>query len=94
MKTIINHPVNERGLDEAFGKTTLPKALLPAERPILDSLFTFTNQGSHAVFEDLYYAPTVRAEQMHLEVFRKICQAHDQEGHYNMVMATKDKPTS
>lgn len=64
------------------------------ERPVLDSLFAFTNQGSHAVFEDLYYAPTVRSEQMYLEVFRKIFQEHDQEGHYNMMMATKENPTS
>lgn len=70
------------------------KAFSPEERPILDSLFAFANQGSHAVFEDLYYSPTVHAEKMYLEVFRKIFQAHDQEGHYNMMMATKENPTS
>jgi len=59
------------------------------ERPILDSLFSLINQGSHAVFEDLDYSPSVRSEQMYLEVFRKIFEKNDQEGHYNMMIADK-----
>lgn len=63
--------------------------LEPAERPVLRSLFDWVNEGSHGVFENLYYSPSQITRDMYLEVFRRVFEKTDHYAHYEMMMGVK-----
>lgn len=63
--------------------------LTPVERPVLQSLFNWVNEGSHAVFEDIHYSPSAVSQETYLDVFRRVFEKTNQESHYRMMMFGK-----
>ncbi|WP_161970227.1 AAA family ATPase [Dermabacter sp. HSID17554] len=64
----------------------LVQHLEPAERPVLRSLFNWINEGSHGVFENLHYSPSIITQQTYLEVFERIFDKSGHGAHYRMMM--------
>jgi wobble nucleotide-excising tRNase len=56
------------------------------ERVICQSLFSWVNDGSHAVHEDLYVSITDSSVQSYLRVFRAIFEKSGHLAHYQMMM--------
>ena len=67
----------------------LAPLLSASERPVLQSLFNWVNEGSHAVFEDVHYSPGPISSQTYLDVFRRVFEKAHQEAHYNMMLYGK-----
>ncbi|WP_350269036.1 AAA family ATPase [Brevibacterium sp. CBA3109] len=63
--------------------------LTASERPVLRSLFTWVNEGSHSVFEDVHYSPGPASLQTYLDVFRRVFREARHEAHYNMMLYGK-----
>ena len=68
----------------------LAPLLSAAERPVLQSLFNWVNEGSHAVFEDVHYSPGPISNQTYLDVFRRVFEKAHQEAHYKMMLYGKE----
>lgn len=60
-----------------------------SERPVLRSLFNWINEGSHAIFDNLYYSPGPATPQTYLDVFRRVFEVTNHESHYNMMLYGK-----
>lgn len=60
--------------------------LEPAERPVLRSLFSWVNEGSHGVFENLHYSPSVTTQDIYLDVFKHVFVNSGHDAHYRMMM--------
>lgn len=60
--------------------------LEPAERPVLRSMFNWVNEGSHGVFENLHYSPTVATQDVYLDVFKHVFDRSRHGAHYKMMM--------
>ena len=60
--------------------------LEPAERPVLRSLFNWVNEGSHGVFENLHYSPSVTTQDIYLDVFKHVFVNSGHYAHYKMMM--------
>jgi len=56
------------------------------EKLICQSLFSWVNDGSHSVHDDLYVNHGSQTNESYLQVFKKIFVHSGQEGHYNMMM--------
>ncbi|PKA14319.1 AAA family ATPase [Leptospira haakeii] len=59
----------------------------PDEKILCRSLFSWVNDGSHIINEDLFVQYSPELNEKYLEVFKKIFKLTDQEGHYNMMMS-------
>ncbi|EMD0830909.1 AAA family ATPase [Morganella morganii] len=55
------------------------------DKLICNSLFSWVNDGSHAIHEDLYINHGSQTNESYLKVFREIFVKSDQIGHYNMM---------
>lgn len=56
------------------------------DKQICGSLFSWVNDGSHAVHDDLYISADDRAMDSYLRVFKEIFEKSHHIGHYNMMM--------
>ena len=56
-----------------------------SEQKICRSLLCSINDGSHRVFEDIYYVPGQISKELQLEVFKQIFQQMNHTEHYNMM---------
>lgn len=58
------------------------------DKLICQSLFSWVNDGSHSIHEDLYINQGVQTNESYLRVFREIFVKAEQIGHYNMMLGT------
>ncbi len=56
------------------------------DKQICGSLFSWVNDGSHAVHDDLYLSADQQVIDRHLAVFKAIFDRTKHIGHYNMMM--------
>ncbi|ECC1661497.1 AAA family ATPase [Salmonella enterica subsp. salamae] len=56
------------------------------DKLICQSLFSWVNDGSHSMHDDLYVNHGDRANEVYLRVFRDIFTKSSQDSHYNMMM--------
>ena len=56
------------------------------DKQICGSLFSWVNDGSHSVYDDLYISADDGAMESYLRVFREVFVKSGHEGHYNMMM--------
>lgn len=61
-----------------------------AELTVCRSLFSWVNEGSHSIVEEIDYSPSENSIELYLRVFRKIFDAAGHEGHYAMMMREQD----
>lgn len=66
--------------------------LVGDEKIAARALLAWTNDGSHAVHDDLYMVPNVDANALYLRVFRRIFDNLHQSDHYRMMMDSDFKP--
>lgn len=55
-------------------------------QPIVRSLFSWVNEGSHSIIEPLYYSPTAVSTSLFLDVFENIFIKSGHGEHYKMMM--------
>lgn len=60
-----------------------------AELPAFQALFRWANEGSHSILEEAYFTPTSISQDLYLEVFRRIFEVTDNEGHFQMMTQGK-----
>ena len=60
------------------------------DRQVCVSLFSWVNDGSHAVYDDLYVAGDDAATQSYLRIFRSIFEKTGHIQHYNMMMGVAE----
>lgn len=56
------------------------------DQQICGSLFSWINDGSHGVYDDLYIAPADGTVEKYLDVFRRIFEETGHRSHYDMMM--------
>lgn len=56
------------------------------DQVIVQSLFSWVNDGSHSAWDDHFLVPDERARSRYREVFKLIFEETDQMGHYEMMM--------
>lgn len=69
-----------------MGKDEICKLFDGRDRLICQSLFSWINDGSHSVHDDLYVDNGVRTNDAYLRVFRSVFEKADQLGHYKMMV--------
>lgn len=62
------------------------------EKLICQSLFSWVNDGSHSIHDDLYINHGEQTNEAFLRVFREIFVRADQIGHYNMMSGNENDP--
>ncbi len=60
------------------------------DKLICQSLFSWVNDGSHSIHDDLYINHGEQTNESYLCVFKSIFQKADQIGHYNMMVGNDD----
>jgi wobble nucleotide-excising tRNase len=60
------------------------------DQVICASLFSWVNDGSHSVHDDLYISQDEQAVDRYLEIFKQIFVRTDHAGHYAMMMNTEE----
>ena len=60
------------------------------ERLICQSLFSWVNDGSHSIHDDLYVSYGEQTNENYLNVFKEVFKRSQQEGHYNMMMGVEN----
>ncbi|BEV07592.1 AAA family ATPase [Methylophilus sp. DW102] len=68
------------------GKDEICEMFEGREKLICQSLFSWVNDGSHSVHDDLYINYGTQTNDSYLQVFQRIFVNAGQEGHYNMMM--------
>jgi wobble nucleotide-excising tRNase len=61
------------------------------EKLICQSLFSWVNDGSHLIHDDLYINHGEQTNEAYLRVFREIFVKADQIGHYNMMIGNENE---
>lgn len=56
------------------------------QQVVCRSLFSWMNDGSHTIMDDLHYAPSGLSTEIQLEVFRKVFDYAGHASHYEMMM--------
>ncbi|MEI9786327.1 AAA family ATPase [Moellerella wisconsensis] len=56
------------------------------DKLICQSLFSWVNDGSHSIHDDLYINHGIQTNESYLRVFKEIFDRADQIGHYNMMV--------
>ncbi|GGP75125.1 AAA family ATPase [Shewanella ulleungensis] len=59
------------------------------DKLICQSLFSWVNDGSHSIHDDLYVNHGERSNKAYLRVFQSIFNKAEQAGHYNMMMGIR-----
>lgn len=57
---------------------------------ICQSLFSWVNDGSHSIHDDLYVNFGIQTNESYLQVFKLIFERSEQMGHYNMMMGVEN----
>jgi wobble nucleotide-excising tRNase len=60
------------------------------EKLIVQSLFSWVNDGSHSIHDDLYINHGDQTNESYLNVFKKIFDKANQSGHYRMMMGESE----
>lgn len=82
MRRVIEHYFRSTGtVDESL----LVEKFEGEQQAIARSFFSWINEGSHALFDGLEYAPSQASIDAFYEVFREVFYKSDQLGHYNMM---------
>lgn len=69
-----------------MGKDEICALFEGCDKLICQSLFSWVNDGSHSIHDDLYINNGAQANEAYLRVFRNIFDKADQIGHYNMMI--------
>ncbi|MCG8439822.1 MAG: AAA family ATPase, partial [Pseudomonadales bacterium] len=69
-----------------MGKDEICALFEGREKLICQSLFSWVNDGSHSIHDDLYINHGEQTNEAYLRVFRSIFEKANQLGHYNMMM--------
>lgn len=69
-----------------MGKDEICALFEGREKLICQSLFSWVNDGSHSIHDDLYINHGEQTNEAYLRVFRSIFEKAHQLGHYNMMM--------
>lgn len=68
------------------GKDEICEMFESREKLICQSLFSWVNDGSHSIHDDLYINHGPQTNESYLQVFKQIFERSGQRGHYNMMM--------
>ena len=68
-----------------MGKDELCALFDGREKLICQSLFSWVNDGSHSIHDDLYINQGEQTNEAYLRVFRSVFDKVGQAGHYNMM---------
>ena len=69
-----------------MGKDEICELFEARDKLICQSLFSWVNDGSHSIHDDLYVNHGEQTNESYLRVFMEIFNKADQLGHYNMMM--------
>ena len=69
-----------------MGKDEICALFEGRDKLICNSLFSWVNDGSHSINDDLYINHGNQTNETYLAVFAKIFEKANQQGHYNMMM--------
>ena len=75
------------------GKDDICRLFEGREKLICQSLFSWVNDGSHSIHDDLYINHGEQTNEAYLRVFREIFNRADQLGHYNMMIGADYEPS-
>lgn len=78
-------------LGSSRDKTLIEKFSSYEEQTICKSLISWINDGSHSISDDLYIESQDTSINKYLEVFKKIFEITDHQGHYNMMMKIENE---
>jgi wobble nucleotide-excising tRNase len=73
-----------------LGKDDICSMFEGREKLICQSLFSWVNDGSHSIHDDLYISYGEQTNDSYLEVFKEIFKRSRQQGHYNMMMGIEN----
>lgn len=73
------------------GKDEICELFDGREKLICQSLFSWVNDGSHSIHDDLYVNNGEQKNEAYLRVFRSIFDKADQLGHYNMMVGYQER---
>lgn len=73
-----------------LGKDDICSMFEGREKLICQSLFSWVNDGSHSIHDDLYVSYGEQTNESYLDVFKKIFKRSRQQGHYNMMMGIEN----
>jgi wobble nucleotide-excising tRNase len=73
-----------------LGKDEICNKFEGREKLICQSLFSWVNDGSHSIHDDLYVSYGEQTNSSYLEVFKEIFIRSRQQGHYNMMMGVEN----
>lgn len=76
----------------SYNLDQLPEKFSGDNKVICKSLLSWINDGSHAALDDLHISPSNEMVEKFLDVFKKIFEYTDNEGHYNMMMRNEQSP--
>lgn len=68
-----------------MGKDEICELFEGSDKLICQSLFSWVNDGSHSIHDDLYINHGAQTNEVYLRVFREIFNKAQQLGHYNMM---------
>lgn len=74
-----------------MGKDEICDLFQGRDKLICNSLFSWVNDGSHSINDDLYIDHGNQTNEIYLAVFEKIFEKANQKGHYNMMMDIKQE---
>ncbi|KAF7787208.1 hypothetical protein PRUB_a4384 [Pseudoalteromonas rubra] len=74
-----------------MGKDEICSLFDGRDKLICQSLFSWVNDGSHSIHDDLYINHGEKANAAYLRVFQKIFDKAQQSGHYRMMMGIHDE---
>lgn len=69
-----------------MGKDEICELFEGRDKLICNSLFSWVNDGSHSIHDDLYINHGEQANETYLRVFKDIFEKSEQLGHYNMMV--------
>lgn len=72
------------------GKDEICNRFEGREKLICQSLFSWVNDGSHSIHDDLYVSYGEQTNASYLDVFKEIFNKSGQQGHYNMMMGIEN----
>lgn len=73
-----------------LGKDEICNKFEGREKLICQSLFSWVNDGSHSIHDDLYVSYGEQTNASYLEIFHEIFNRSGQLGHYNMMMGVEN----
>lgn len=75
----------------SMGKDDICALFDGRDKLICQSLFSWVNDGSHSIHDDLYVNHGEQTNEAYLRVFRDIFDKADQLGHYNMMIGYQER---